>query len=761
MATQDLTSPHTIQALFASYAAHPPDEGYRQWQQDLATFLDQVARSSESERASTEFHQRLWEDNKVSSAGRGTIPVDKVIADASFRQWLAHASLDPLPQEPEKAIAYLDALYKEIVERVRPHCTKIPHLKIFRILAALFPRYFTTISDRSKMEYLSEAMLGTKGDSPVARHVNIVHRLEEILGPAPPDLSNLVVRMTFAWYLAELASAEEGEVDRPLQPGPPGAEKLVPLPAVRRRRGLTALRGYIATVLGALEFAREGVTREEMLAYLRAEHPELKETSLSAVINVLQGELHVIRREGDRYVLTSSGQSLLESDDPSVLAPWLITRILGIDHALVALRNKGDQLRSELVPKILAANPGWTSDWMPHSMLSWLKSIGLIEITPAGLARLTSTGAHWASRIDWVPENLRTEESEVAPTPTGLVHPEGAAAPAISLPSFEGIYQAISTAGRFDKAVVAKLHAGIWAHPLRHFAILTGLSGSGKTLLAFEYGKAITSGLPASPSPAGRVCVVAVQPGWSDASALLGYVNPLRPDTYVRTQFLDFLLASTSDLQHPYVAVLDEMNLSHPEQYLAPLLSSMETAQPVDLHREGDVFDGIPSRIPYPANLVLIGTVNMDETTHGLSDKVLDRGFTLEFWDIDVDTYPRWSAHGLPDSVEAAVRAALRDLVATLAPARLHFGWRTIDDILSFIARARKDNLGLAPTDLLDGAIYAKVLPKLRGDDSPRFREALESCTKVLSAHGLRTSQAKTVDLLRDLTATGTARFWR
>ena len=63
---------------------------------------------------------------------------------------------------------------------------------------------------------------------------------------------------------------------------------------------------------------------------------------------------------------------------------------------------------------------------------------------------------------------------------------------------------------------------------------------------------------------------------------------------------------------------------------MAPILSAMETGAAIVLHREGDALDGMAATIPYPNNLAIIGTVNMDETTHGLSDKVLDRAFAIE-----------------------------------------------------------------------------------------------------------------------------------
>jgi 5-methylcytosine-specific restriction endonuclease McrBC GTP-binding regulatory subunit McrB len=131
------------------------------------------------------------------------------------------------------------------------------------------------------------------------------------------------------------------------------------------------------------------------------------------------------------------------------------------------------------------------------------------------------------------------------------------------------------------------------------------------------------------------------------------------------------MLAAVADPAKPYVVILDEMNLSHPEQYMAPLLSAMETGDPIELHTEGEFFDGVPSAVVYPRNLVLIGTVNMDETTHGLSDKIVDRAFVLEFWDVDLAAYPRWGTRAIAASDEKRARDVLVALMEALSPARL------------------------------------------------------------------------------------------
>ena len=81
--------------------------------------------------------------------------------------------------------------------------------------------------------------------------------------------------------------------------------------------------------------------------------------------------------------------------------------------------------------------------------------------------------------------------------------------------------------------------------------------------MAGKYGEALTGGQPP------YFCEVPVQPGWTDPSFLIGYVNPLKGDSYEKTPFLKLLLSTKRDPANPHVALLDEMNLSHPEQYLA------------------------------------------------------------------------------------------------------------------------------------------------------------------------------------------------
>lgn len=362
---------------------------------------------------------------------------------------------------------------------------------------------------------------------------------------------------------------------------------------------------------------------------------------------------------------------------------------------------------------------------------------------PWGLVELVESDEGMEPSDDVRPQEADDEEEEENVT-------------SISVPEFSKINEQLEKTGYFLPNLCQQLHLGLWANSRRHFAILTGISGSGKTLLARKYAEALTG--PENPL---HVCVVTVQPGWTDPSFLLGYPNPLKDDSYEQTRFLKLLLSAKDKPGLPHVAILDEMNLSHPEQYLAPVLSAMETGKELELHGREGGFDGVPRSIPYPSNLVLIGTVNMDETTMGLSDKVLDRAFTLEFWDIDVDAWPGWNSHGLSEDQAEQVKVVLKELMTALKPARLHFGYRVIDEVLAFLKQRGQQTPDWDFTKALDRVIYAKVLPKLRGDDSPRIQTAFDECKNGLDKHKLKECAKKVGELIADLEYTGSARFWR
>lgn len=727
---------------------------HQEWLARLGAHLCLVRDASYEEFSSISFQRQLWNSEAVSGVGwGGAINVDRVIADPAVVARLWALRNDPLPPSRYERTHYLAQAFKELVSLIEPHVEKIPRLKLFNVFAALHPTEFVTISFAKALRSLASEMgLPASGKiHPVAIHRSVLDRLEEVLGRVePPPAREGLERMTLAWLL-------HSRVDDPNILAildllvPAGDDVLEPLPAARRRRGMLAIAGSFATVRGIVEFVKDGCVREDLREHIRSINPSLSQPAVNTNINAMIGEWGVLQADGDQLKLTPRGESLLESGDPDDVSDWLLTRILGFDHLLYTLKNNTAATRADLRTVLKTANPGWTSNFTPDAMIDWQRDLGLIRREGSHFT-LTEEGRNWARRIRWHPENLSPppEEDPVAPA---LAETNDA----LRRPGLTAMLSAFPSGAVFPDKLVAKLDASLWSNPRRHFAVLAGLSGSGKTLLACSYARALWHD---QDDPRHCLYTLPVQPGWHDPASVFGYVNPLNGDNYVRTGFLEFLLRAAVDPSRPYTVVLDEMNLSHPEQYLAPLLSAMETGDEIELHTFAEDIGGVPPRLAYPDNLVVIGTVNMDETTHGLSDKILDRAAVLEFWDVDVDAFPGWRTTRLPDDVVTRVRAVLSALYSALRPVRLHFGWRTIGDIAGFVEVAVEAGV-LDAVDSLDQAVFSKILPKLRGEDTKRLRDALDQVHVVLVDAQLMESAAKVADLVADLRHLGSARFWR
>lgn len=736
-----------LQALMAGPANSKPALG---WYSELDAFLDAVRKAIPEKLDDIAFLTSLWDDDAVASTGMGSVKVGPALESVEFRHWFAAEVLKPLPTEPVAVESRLIEFYNELQSRLQMLCGRTPRLKINRVLCALYPEHFTTIADVGALKVLFREMGGGGNEHPVRMHKEIRQRIDKVLGVVPnQDQHAQVRRMCLPWYLYERITDDDSSRAETASAVPPSS--LNPLPATLRRKGLTSIKGSFQTLLGLLPELKDGVTRDEFSALILQINPILTAGSVGTTINVISREFDVCKREGDVYQLSARGLNLLDTQDPDELADHLVTKILGIDNVLKKLESE-PQTRAQLVTFLQGVHPGWTSDFAPQSMLSWLSSLGVIELNAARKFELTERGHRWAEMVTWTPQSL----PKLAETVEEL---KASATSRVELPTIEVLLERLKkiTSGKLmlDDQLVGQLHGGLWFHPIRHFAALTGISGSGKTLLALNYALALCD---AQESGQDQVRVIPVQPGWYDPSPLLGYVNPIQDTSYRSAPFLELLQRAAGDPDRPYVAILDEMNLSHPEQYLAPILSAMETHDWIELHQLGRENTPVEPRIRYPANLAIIGTLNMDETTHGLSDKVLDRAYTLEFWKISVNDFPGWKTTSLDEGVKEATRTVLDQLVKALDPVRLHFGWRTIDDVLSFLAFQFEHNP--SAKNPLDSVIYAKVLPKLRGEGN-RFGKALNDVYEICSSNGLKRCADKVKSMQDDFAETTSARYWR
>ncbi|MDG3547272.1 MrcB family domain-containing protein [Methanobacterium formicicum] len=128
--------------------------------------------------------------------------------------------------------------------------------------------------------------------------------------------------------------------------------------------------------------------------------------------------------------------------------------------------------------------------------------------------------------------------------------------------------------------------------------------------------------------------IVPVGANWTENRHVVGFYNVIT-EKYQKTQALDLILRAEEEFKdfkehsQPYFLILDEMNLSHVERYFSDFLSVMESEEPLSLHENHD--DEVEQDITLSDNILVIGTVNVDETTYMFSPKVLDRANTIEF----------------------------------------------------------------------------------------------------------------------------------
>jgi hypothetical protein len=320
----------------------------------------------------------------------------------------------------------------------------------------------------------------------------------------------------------------------------------------------------------------------------------------------------------------------------------------------------------------------------------------------------------------------------------------------------------------YDPADLINLHHALNALPHKHFVILHGVSGTGKSRFAQAYANALYSRPLAEPDNP-HYCLVPVQPTWQDRTPLLGYFNPLT-ERYLTPDFLAHVLKAAGDPARPYIICLDEMNLAVVEHYFADFLSAWESGEAITLHDSPDQVADVPHRMGIPDNLLVIGTVNIDETTHGFSPKVLDRAFTVELTHVDVRSFgAKLIAQTADPGHKAVLQKAidlLADLHATLAPAGLHFAYRTVDEICRFLAANAAGAPSLPEAQALDLMLVQKVLPKLRGDD--RLLPTLEALSAQVVAHlgapdrqGAYRTHAALQRMIDDARRYGTFQFWR
>ena len=322
------------------------------------------------------------------------------------------------------------------------------------------------------------------------------------------------------------------------------------------------------------------------------------------------------------------------------------------------------------------------------------------------------------------------------------------------------------------------------------FILLAGISGTGKTRFVREQAKA--SGCLTE-----TYCLTAVRPDWHEPSDLLGYVSRLTGEAeYITTDILCFIIKAwkaifdagvevglddegklvvsgkADDLARipPFWLCLDEMNLAPVEQYFADYLSVLETREwnwseeefiyhtdsllkpnvlseihDVEKFREKiglnhESYDDAwglfkDNGIGVPFNLLVAGTVNMDETTHGFSRKVLDRALSFDFGEFfpnnyneyfessiqnKILSYPTLSSvqiSDLPDIDNDGNKTItfLKEINDLLNNTPFKLAYRALNELLLAVVMFEPKN-EMELMAVWDDFLMCKVLPRIEGD---------------------------------------------
>lgn len=318
-----------------------------------------------------------------------------------------------------------------------------------------------------------------------------------------------------------------------------------------------------------------------------------------------------------------------------------------------------------------------------------------------------------------------------------------------------------SLGGHYPNGEVRRFHAALNFLQHKHFVILSGLSGTGKTQLALKYARAV-HGLNSNSISDPFIFECPVRPEWTDPTGLTGYYDVLT-NRYVVPTFLEAVLVATAHRESPVFVILDEMNLARVEYYLSDVLSCMETGGAIQLHSnsvplEGTTGTSIRAELALPSNLFIIGTINIDETTNPVSDKVLDRASVIDMSTVDLPGFLASLEIRYPQLriARSIVEPRLNEVHLLMQQHGLGFGYRLIEEFVRY-HYYNSEYIKSESNDVIDDLFVQKVFVKLRGAE--RQRTLLTKLEKA--CEGLPRSQSYLRRLQDDLNDFGSFQAMR
>ena len=359
------------------------------------------------------------------------------------------------------------------------------------------------------------------------------------------------------------------------------------------------------------------------------------------------------------------------------------------------------------------------------------------------------------------------------------------------------------------------------------FLLLAGISGTGKSRIVRELARACWNEGSAEfeTQKPKNFEMVQVKPNWHDSSELIGYVSRVSGKSeFVTGEFLRFIAKAWEDTDTPYFLCLDEMNLAPVEQYFAEYLSVIESRKS---HEDGLVTtDPILEKVDeewyfnltasltmnedirkkfneegirIPQNLIVVGTVNMDETTFSFSRKVLDRAMAIEMNEVDLDAglterYEHIGKLGYEELIGTAVEGVdvytdnqevcdkalnyLKAINAVLEGTPFKVAYRTRNEFLLYVVNNLPYNKDEGGNELAEGYVIAraldevtnmKILSRIEGDDTKVTDSLLDNLRRVITEELANISDGfpaeksvslKKLDEMRQRLSSGYTSFW-
>lgn len=346
------------------------------------------------------------------------------------------------------------------------------------------------------------------------------------------------------------------------------------------------------------------------------------------------------------------------------------------------------------------------------------------------------------------------------------------------------------------------------------FMLLAGISGTGKSRIVRKLAQATTTQHYAkdddrwNDNRPENFELIQVKPNWHNSMDVVGFYSNISKK-YEFTPFVEFIVKAWQHLEIPYFLCLDEMNLAPVEEYFAEFLSAIESrssdsegnyiTDPIikpfkdfgetvgkgmlkHLFGEADPIDKNPLAVQFyekgltlPPNLMVMGTVNMDETTFTFSRKVLDRAMSVEMNEVDYDKFLSGETEVFPlltdfnallvnrpqkasevkDCIDSAnVVEYLKEVNALLEGTPFKLGYRAANEAMLYVS-ACKDFTGdkFDIKKALDEFTLMKILSRIEGDDSRLGLDEGDSRVAAIGVETILEGDEQRVNLLNSLRA--------